>query len=36
VNRGQIGDPDYDFSDALLPVVSDLFCQIIHDLLDDS
>ncbi|MCD9149234.1 amidohydrolase [Pseudophaeobacter flagellatus] len=29
----QLHNPDYDFPDALLPVVTDLFCSVIDDLL---
>ncbi|MBA83878.1 MAG: peptidase M20 [Rhodobacteraceae bacterium] len=29
----QLHNPDYDFPDALLPVVTDLFCGILEDLL---
>ncbi|WP_412553218.1 amidohydrolase [Shimia sp. MIT1388] len=29
----QLHNPDYDFPDAIVPVVVDLFCQILHDLL---
>lgn len=29
----QLHNPDYDYPDALLPIVSNLFCGIVHDIL---